>query len=125
MIRFAVAPLLAVAVALWAQQPTLPVPAAPEAPDTTLAAVQKLGPSAYRLGDVRVDTALREVSVSGTVNDVQVLEFVANTKGGYKAYESALTLEPESASTCVVSPTSRDLGLTKSSARRRQWLITA
>lgn len=93
MTRLVIAAFVAATTTLWAQQPApvQPIPP-PEQPDTTLAAVQKLGPTTYRLGEVRVDTALREVSVSGTVNDVQVLEFVANTKGGAKAYESALTL---------------------------------
>src|SRR4051794_35997057 len=58
--------------------------------------VEKLGDNLYRLGSVRVDTARGEVSVAGTVNrDVTTLEFIANTRGGMKAYESALTLDTD------------------------------
>lgn len=58
------------------------------------AAVEKLGKNLFRVGTVRVDTAKREISVTGKVNgDVSVLEFVANTKGGGKAYESAIELD--------------------------------
>ena len=73
---------LAAAVALGAQ-------AAPEKP----APVEKLGPNSYRIGRMRIDTAKREVVVPGTVNPVSVLEFVANTPQGVKAYESAFTLD--------------------------------
>jgi hypothetical protein len=55
--------------------------------------LERLGPDLLRVGNVRIDTAKRELSVSGIVNDVQVLEFLANTKGGFKAYESALELD--------------------------------
>jgi hypothetical protein len=58
-------------------------------------AVERLGPTLYRLGAVQVDTAKREVRVAATLNDVTVLEFLANTKGGAKAYESALTLDTD------------------------------
>ena len=64
---------------------------APEPPRP--APVEKLGPTTYRIGKMRVDTAKREVVVPGTVNPVTVLEFVANTPQGIKAYESAFTLE--------------------------------
>jgi hypothetical protein len=57
--------------------------------------VERLGPNRLRLGAVRVDTAAREVSVSGHVNDVMVLEWVANTQGGFKAYESAITADTD------------------------------
>jgi hypothetical protein len=74
-----------------AQQPVLPLPAAnPRAAKP--APVEKLGPTTYRIGQMHVDTAQREVAVPGTVNGVSVLEFVANTLGGMKAYETALTL---------------------------------
>lgn len=62
-------------------------------PPTTPKGIEKLGPTVYRVGNVRIDTDKREVSVSGVVNDVQILEFIANTKGGYKAYESVLELD--------------------------------
>lgn len=42
-----------------------------------------------------MDAALREVIVPGTVNDVTILEFVANTEKGFKAYESALSLNTD------------------------------
>jgi hypothetical protein len=56
-------------------------------------AIKKLGPNVFAIGSIRVDTAKREVSVPGKVNSVAVLEFVAGTKDGMKAYESALSLE--------------------------------
>jgi hypothetical protein len=46
-----------------------------------------------RIGAILIDTAKKEFSVRGVVNDAKVLEFLANTKGGFKAYESALELE--------------------------------
>lgn len=52
----------------------------------------------FRIGQIRVDTTRREVSVSGQANDAQILEFVANTRGGFKAYESALTLDTDAVS---------------------------
>ena len=55
--------------------------------------VERLGDRLYRLGRVRVDAAAREVVIPGTVNDAHVLEFVASTTGGLKAYESALSLD--------------------------------
>ena len=55
--------------------------------------VERLGPNLLRIGAIRIDTAKRELSVAGFVNDVRVLEFLANTKGGFKAYESALELD--------------------------------
>src|SRR5262245_12084619 len=63
---------------------------------TKPAAVEKLGPNLFRLGAVRVDTANREVSVSGKVNpDVMTLEFIANTEDGWRAYESAVSLDTD------------------------------
>ena len=59
------------------------------------AKVERLGPNLLRLGAVRVDTAAREVSVRGQINDVPLLEWVANTQGGFKAYESAVTAETD------------------------------
>src|SRR5918994_4180336 len=57
--------------------------------------VQKLGDNLYRIGMLRVDTAKREVSAPATVNDVMTLEFAANTRGGLKAYESAITVQSD------------------------------
>jgi len=78
------------------QQPPSPqpkVPVDPEPAPTSPPPVSKLGPNLFRIGEIRVDTAKREASVAGKVNPVQTLEFVANTRGGAKAYESALTLD--------------------------------
>lgn len=55
--------------------------------------VERLGKDLFRIGRTRVNTATREVSVTGSVNPVTTLEFLANPPGGMKAYESALTLD--------------------------------
>jgi hypothetical protein len=69
-------------------------PAKPPTPPPKAAApVERLGPTTMRVGNVQIDTAKKEVSVRGAVNDVTTLEFIACTKGGFKAYESALELE--------------------------------
>jgi hypothetical protein len=57
--------------------------------------VERLSETLLRIGTVLTDMKRREVTVNGAVNDVNVLEFVANTKGGFKAYESALTLDTD------------------------------
>jgi hypothetical protein len=57
--------------------------------------IEKLSDTLFRIGQIQVDTASREISLSGKVNDVTVLEFVANTRMGMKAYESALTLDTD------------------------------
>lgn len=62
-------------------------------PPTAAAPVEKLGERLLRIGNVRVDLARKEVSVAGTINDVPLLEFIANTKGGFKNYESAIETE--------------------------------
>lgn len=62
------------------------------------AAITKIGENVFLVGVNRVDTARREVSVEGTINAVTVLEFVANTYGGLKAYESAMTLNTDAIS---------------------------
>lgn len=54
---------------------------------------ERIGPNLVRIGNVLADTAKKELSVSGFVNEVGTLEFLANTKGGWKAYESALELD--------------------------------
>jgi hypothetical protein len=73
-------------------------------PDSTLLAqqpprpsepIQKIGDNLYRLGRLRVDTAKNEVTITGKVNPVSTLEFVANTPRGLKAYESAITLDTD------------------------------
>jgi hypothetical protein len=55
--------------------------------------VERLGPSLFRVGTVRVDTAKKEISVRGTVTAARTLEFIASTKGGFTGYESALELD--------------------------------
>jgi hypothetical protein len=69
---------------LSAQQP--PKPSEP---------VRKIGNQLFQVGQIRIDTAAGEIAVPGRINPVTTLEFVANTRGGYKAYESALTLDTD------------------------------
>jgi hypothetical protein len=57
--------------------------------------IERLGPTLIRMGAIRVDTATREVSVTGHINDVPILEWVANTQGGFKAYESAVSVDTD------------------------------
>jgi hypothetical protein len=57
--------------------------------------VRRIGESTYQIGQLRVDTAKRELTAPATVNDVTILEFVANTIDGQKAYESALTVDTD------------------------------
>jgi hypothetical protein len=57
--------------------------------------IEKLGEQRFRMGQVFIDTAAREISVAGRMNEVSVLEFIANTRNGMKAYESAMTLETD------------------------------
>lgn len=57
--------------------------------------VERLGGNRLRIGHIQVDVAAREVAVTGHVNDVQFLEWVANTAGGLKAYESAITADTD------------------------------
>jgi hypothetical protein len=66
-------------------------PARAQAP-AAMPPVEKLGPGLLRIGPIRVDLTRREISLPGFINDVVVLEFVANVTKGMKAYESALTL---------------------------------
>lgn len=70
-------------------------------PPTTMTApapVEKLGGDSYRIGEMHLDTKKKELVVPGTLNDVPVLEFIANTVGGFKAYESAMTLNTNAVS---------------------------
>ncbi len=60
--------------------------------------VEKLGEHTYRVGALRVDTATREVTVPGSLNEITTVEFVANAKDGAKAYESAVTLDTDAVS---------------------------
>jgi hypothetical protein len=62
-------------------------------PPSAPSRVEKLGESALRIGSVHVDLVRRELTVPGIVNDVMVLEYLVNTRGGYKSYESAIEAE--------------------------------
>jgi hypothetical protein len=59
------------------------------------AAVERIGPNQLRIGNVNVDLSRREISVTGKVNMVMTLEFLAGTMGGNKGYETALELETD------------------------------
>ena len=82
-------------VILFAALPALAVISLHAQPPKPSEPVERLGPTQYRVGRVHVDTALRQVSVAGHINAVSTLEFVANTRGGFKAYESAITLDTD------------------------------
>ena len=75
-----------------------PAPALAQAPPsgppvTAPAPVERLGNNLLRVGNLRIDLAKKEVLVDGVVTEAPNLEFVAVTKGGWKAYESALELD--------------------------------
>jgi len=59
-------------------------------PPVSPSQVEKLSDSRVRIGSIEVDMAKKEVSVPGVVNETPVLEFLVNTKDGYKSYESAI-----------------------------------
>jgi hypothetical protein len=103
-------------IALWAAMVLLATAtvAAQAPPRPAAPAVEKLGDKLFRVGEIRVDMSRREISVPGKANQATVLEFVANTRGGMKAYESALTLETDAITfnTALVL-----IGLDKSHAR--------
>src|SRR5947208_1803888 len=91
-LRSALLILLAISAAMaGAQVPTAPPgpQVLPKAPDP----IERLSPTLVRLGAIRVDTAKREATIPGKVNPTEVLEFIANTKNGFRAYESAFELE--------------------------------
>ena len=73
------------------------VPAGPPQEVKAPPPVVKVGPNLLRIGRVEVNTETKEVTVPGHVNknDVPILEFVANTQNGFKAYESAITLDTD------------------------------
>jgi hypothetical protein len=66
-----------------------------QAPKPASPVVEKLGNNLYRVGGLQVDVARKEIAATGKVNDVIVLEFIANARDGVKAYESALTLDTD------------------------------
>jgi len=68
----------------------------PGLPPATPPPVERLGPSLFRVASIQVDTAKRQITVTGKVNaDVTTLEYIANTTNGNKAYETALTLDTD------------------------------
>ena len=81
-----------------AQNPASTPPPHPAQVLRTPPPVERLGDNLLRVGKIRVDTKAREISVAGSVNDVQTLEFIANAEKGSKAYESALTLDTDAIS---------------------------
>lgn len=85
--------ILAAAVAILDSFAATTVRAQPPRQDKPV--IERLGPGLFRLGEIQVDAAHREISVPGEANDARVLEFVANTKGAFKKYESALTLDSD------------------------------
>jgi hypothetical protein len=83
--------LVAAAIALAASPVAGQTPAKKRPPS---APVQKIREGVYRIGTIEVDTTKKELTVPGHANDnVTILEFVANTVGGAKAYESAITVD--------------------------------
>jgi hypothetical protein len=68
----------------------------PQPPGAGTPPIERLGTNLFRVGTIRVDTARREIAVSGKINgDVTTLEFIANTRNGLKAYETAITLDTD------------------------------
>lgn len=92
----ALPPWARVVATLGAQQvekPTTPPRRPYFGPPPAPSPVERIGKDLVRLGTITIDTARKEFSVAGFMNDVQVLEFLANTKGGWKAYESAMEMD--------------------------------
>ncbi len=62
---------------------------APEQPK-----VKDLGNGKFQIGNILLDKNKKEVTVPGRINMKEgIIEFIACTKGGYKAYESALEMD--------------------------------
>ncbi len=58
--------------------------------------IKDLGDGKFRIGNILVDKNKKEVTVPGRINmNEGVIEFVACTKGGFKAYESALEMDTD------------------------------
>jgi hypothetical protein len=65
-------------------------------PPATTPPVERLGPGLLRVASIRVDTTQRQIVLTGRVNaDVTTLEYIANTRDGHKAYETAFTLDAD------------------------------
>jgi len=78
----------------WQAPAPPPPPRSPfSGPAPAPSRAERIGRDLVRIGTIVVDTSKKELTVGGVVNDVSVLEFLANTKGGWKAYESALELD--------------------------------
>ncbi len=55
--------------------------------------VKDLGNGKFRIGNILIDKNKKEATVPGRINmNEGIIEFIACTKGGYKAYESALEM---------------------------------
>jgi hypothetical protein len=78
------------ALAFWAGERTTVAQFPPPKPADP---IQRIAPNVFGIGSIRVDIGKREVSAPGKVNSVAVLEFVACTRDGRKAYESALSID--------------------------------
>ena len=79
---------------LFAGAPIIAEQRPPKSPKATGPAAEKIRDGVYRIGTIEVDTIKKEARVAAVINsDVTTLEWVANTKGGAKAYESALTVD--------------------------------
>jgi hypothetical protein len=59
--------------------------------------IKRLSPTVVQIGSLQVDSAARELRAPGTLNQVTILEFVANTPRGLKEYESAITVDSDAA----------------------------
>ncbi len=57
----------------------------------------RLGPNLVQVGTIRVDTKARELRAPGRLNQVTIVEFIANTPAGLKSYESAITVDATAA----------------------------
>jgi hypothetical protein len=79
--------------AVFAQTPAPGVIGPPDNFPKKPAPIEKLGDNLYRLGIMRIDTAKHEVTLPGKINPAESLEFVANTKSQFRAYESAIHVD--------------------------------
>jgi hypothetical protein len=84
--------LVAAIASIWTLQASQQGPP-PTGPLASKPAVETIGPGLFRIQNITIDVKAREVRVPGRINKVDVLEFIANTAGGVKAYESAFTVE--------------------------------
>lgn len=66
---------------------------APGQPGNQRSMFTRVDENTFTVGRLRIDTKKREVAAPGRVNAAATLEFVANSAGGDRAYESAITIE--------------------------------